>query len=71
MRAVDFRGCTWVKKQIKRTANRLFLGSEHREFHLINSVKNETKKNYVYFYLYSYHLFFLKSEQRGQKMGKK
>ena len=26
---------TWVKKQIKRTANRLFLGSEHRGFQLI------------------------------------
>ena len=28
-------GCTWVKKRIKRTASRLFLGSEHRGFQLI------------------------------------
>ena len=42
------RGCTWVEKRIKRTANRLFLGSEHRGFQIINSVKNKPK----FFYLF-------------------
>ena len=38
----DKGGYTWVKKQIKRPANHLFLASEHRGFHLITSV-NEPK----------------------------
>ena len=41
-------GCTWVKKRIKRTAIRLLLGSEHRGFRLINSVKNEPQNFYLF-----------------------
>ena len=43
-----YEGCTWVKKRIKRMANRLFSGSEHRGFQLINSVKKEPKKLYLF-----------------------
>ena len=33
-----------VKKRIKQTANRLFLGSEHRGFQLLNGVKKTNLK---------------------------
>ena len=56
------KGSTWVKKRIKRTANRLFLGSEHRGFQLIKSVKKTNLNIYVYFYLYLYHFPLIKSE---------
>ena len=57
------------KKRVKRTANRLFLGSEHQTFQQI--VCKTNLKIYIYFYLYFYHFSLIKSEQRGQKMGKK
>ena len=43
-----YKGTHGLKKRIKRTANRLFLGSEHGGFQLINSVKNEPKKLYIF-----------------------
>ena len=55
------RGCTCVKKRIDRTANRLFLGYEHRVLQFINSVKNKPKNVYL-FYLYFYHFPLIKSE---------
>ena len=54
----------------KRTANRLFLGSEHRGFQLINSIKNEPKNVYLFLSIF---LSFSPYKKRiaRPKMGKK
>ena len=42
-----------VKKEIERTANRLFLGVEHRGLQFINSVTNEPKKLYLFLSIFT------------------
>ena len=56
-----YGGAHVLKKRIERTANRLFLGFEHRGLQFINSVKNNLKM-YLYFCLYLYQFSPIKRE---------
>ena len=55
------------KKRVKRTANRLFLGSEHQTFQQI--VCKTNLKIYIYIYSYLCHFSLIKKGIERSKNG--